>query len=138
MANIEAFREEEVTQEKLEDLFKQAFMSTTIDRDGDLVVESEQVNTFVHVIKGNNLIKYAAYFAIDESYPEKDKYELANRMNRQIVFCRFSVEKKALVCDYFLPYEEGISKFQIISSIRLFGKIIPSAIKSCDDIGLVK
>lgn len=138
MAKLESFEEENVTKNNLENLFSEAYMSTSMDGGGGLVVEAGQIRVLVDIMKESSLIKYVSYFGIDKSKPLEAGYKLVNQMNRQIVFCRFSIVEDALVSDYFLPYEKGVSKFQIISSIRFFGKVVPSAIQSCDDIGLVE
>jgi len=141
MANIEVLSENEVTKENLASLFKRAFMSSSFDEDGDLVVQTDGPRVFVTVDEDKKLLNYMAIYGVKESSPLELKHALTNKMNDKIIFGRFSIPERRpdiLIADYFLPYEEGIPTFQIISAIRLFAKVVPGAIRACDDNDLIE
>jgi len=141
MANVEVLVENEVAKESLAALFKRAFMSTSFDEDGDLIVQTDGPRVFVSVDEEKKLLKYMAIYGVKESSPLELKHAFVNKMNDEIIFVRFSIPEQRpdiLMADYFLPYEEGIPTFQIVSAIRLFARIVPGAIRACDDNDLVE
>lgn len=42
-----------------------------------------------------------------------------------------------VVADYHLPYHQGIPAHQAIHALRLFSRIVPAAIRQCDEDDLV-
>lgn len=133
--------ESEVTPENIRKLFTRAFYSTHLDDDGDVVVNAEPISVFVSINKDNRLFKYSTYYGVDETAPLESKHAFVNKMNDGVVFCRFSIpedHEDTLVADYFLPFVESISSFQIVSSLRLFASVVVNAIHHYDDDDLVK
>lgn len=141
MSNIEVLSESEVTKENLVSLFKRAFMSTSFDDDDDLVVQTDGPRVYVTIDEEKKLLKYMAIYGVNESSSLELKYALTNKMNDNFIFGRFSIPEQRpdmLVADYYLPYEEGIPTFQIVSAVRLFAKVVQSAIRASDDNDLVE
>ena len=133
--------ESEVTPENIRELFSRAFYNTGLDDDGDVVVNAEPISVFISINTNNRLLKYSTYYRVDETAPLESKLAFVNKMNDDLVFCRFSIpedHEDTLVADYFLPFGESISSFQIVSSLRLFALVVVSAIRDCDDDDLVK
>lgn len=133
--------ESEVTPEKIRELFSRAFYSTRLDDDGDVVVNAEPISVYVSINKGNRLLVYSAYYKVDETAPLESKLAFVNKMNDDVILCRFSIREDhedRLVADYFLPFGENISSFQIVSALRLFASVVVNAIRDCDDDDLVK
>jgi|YNPNPStandDraft_1061719.scaffolds.fasta_scaffold09435_3 hypothetical protein len=141
MADVEYLTESEVTKENLAQLFKRAFFNTTFDSDGDLVVQTDGPRVLVTIDPERHLVKYMAIYGVTEWSPIEQKLALSNALNDKFIFARFSIPEKrddVLIADYFLPYEGGIPAFQIISAIRLFSRVVPAAIRVCDDNNLVE
>ena len=133
--------ESEVTPENIRELFSRAFYNTDLDDDGDVVVNAEPISVFISINTNNRLLKYSTYYRVDETAPLESKFAFVNKMNDDLVFCRFSIpedHEDTLVADYFLPFGESISSFQIVSSLRLFALVVVSAIRDCDDDDLVQ
>lgn len=133
--------ESEVTPENIRELFSRAFYSTHLDDDGDVVVNAEPISVFITISKNNRLLKYSTYYEIDETAPLEPKLAFVNKMNDHVVFSRFSIpedHEDTLAADYFLPFGESISSFQIVSALRLFASVVVNAIRDCDDADLVK
>lgn len=133
--------ESEVTPKNVRELFARAFYSTQLDDDGDIFVRAEPTSVYVSVNRDNRLLRYAAHYRIDENASLESKHAFVNKLNDSVVFCRFSIPdvyEDTLVADYYLPFEEQITSFQIVSAFRLFTQIVPNAIRDCDDDDLVK
>lgn len=133
--------EGEVTPENIRDLFSRAFYSTHVDDDGDVVVNAEPMSVFISINRDNKLLKYSTYYQVDENAPLESKHAFVNKMNDDVIFCRFSIPENhedTLVTDYFLPFGESIPSFQIVSALRLFASVVVNAIRDCDDDDLVK
>lgn len=133
--------ESEVTPKNIRELFSRAFYNTDLDDDGDVVVNAEPISVFISINKNNRLLKYSTYYRVDETAPLESKLAFVNKMNDDVVLCRFSIpedHEDTLVADYFLPFGESISSFQIVSALRLFALVVVNAISDCDDDDLVK
>ena len=141
MSETELIGQYDVTPELLEGLFKRGFFSTRIDDDGDLIVESEGPKVVVSIQEKHKLIRYVIVYGMNEFGPLDQKLSFVNRMNDDVIFARFSVPEsrpEMLMCDYFLPYEEGVTAFQIVTAMRLFARVVVGAIHACDDDDLVQ
>lgn len=136
MATAEILAEDEVTTSNLAQMFKRAFLKTDLDKDGDLRVHTDGPRVVVTVDQDKKLLKFMAVYGVKESARLELKHAFANKMNDEIIFVRFSVPRTRpdmLVADYFLPFEEGIPTFQIVSALRLFARAVPGAIRTCDE-----
>jgi len=105
------------------------------------VVQTDGPRVLVTIDEDRHLVKYMAIYGVVEWSPIEQKLALSNALNDKFIFARFSIPEKrddVLIADYFLPYEGGIPAFQIISAIRLFSRVVPAAIRVCDDNNLVE
>ena len=125
----------------LQSLFDRALFNSSIDDDDDVLVETEAISVYVSINKDNRLLKYTAAYKVDETAPVESKHALVNKMNDDVIFCRFTIpehHEDTLIADYFLPFGKSISSFNIVSALRLFALVVPNAIRDCDDNDLVK
>lgn len=137
----EYIEENNVTPENIHRLFTRAFYSAHLDDDGDIVVNAEPVSVYISVNKDNKLLKYTAPFRVDEDAPLPQKHALVNKMNDDVILCRFSIPEEhedMMLADYFLSFAESILSFQIVSTLRLFASVVSNAISDCDDDDLIK
>lgn len=133
--------ESEVTPENIHRLFTRAFYSAHVDEDDDIVVNAEPITVYLSINKDNKLLKYTAPFRVDENAPLAQKHALINKMNDDVILCRFSIPEEhedMLIADYFLSFGESIPAFQIVSTLRLFASVVSNAIGDCDDDDLIK
>ena len=138
--NIELIAEDQVAPGTIRDLFRRAFFSTSLDDDGDVRVETDDPTVFVSINADNKLVKYTTVYGLKNSASLESKHAFVNKMNDDVIFCRFSVPEEApniLMVDYYLPYGEGVLAFQIVRSLRLFARVVPRAIYDCDDNDIV-
>ena len=136
----EVIAEAEVTPENIRNLFKRAFYSASLDADGDVRVETDGPSVYVSVRDNTKLLRYVTVYGVKETAPLELKLAFANKMNDDVILCRFTIPEHdcgALYVDYYLPYGEGIFAFQIVSALRWFARVVPSAIRDCDDNNLV-
>lgn len=140
MSEKELIAESEVTTETLVDLFEQAFYKTSVDSDGDVLVNVDDYRVFVILDEDRRFLKYMALHAVKESASQESKLALVNKLNDRYIFSRFSIhgqDSNQLVADYFLSFEKGVTGYQIIRSLRMFARLVPDSISDCDEDGLV-
>lgn len=133
--------EQDITTANLDEMFKRAFFKTSLDNDGDLVVHTDGPRVIVTINESNKLLKFMSIYGIKESAPLEAAHAFVNKMNDEIIFARFSVpesRKDVLIADYYIPFEEGLPAFQLVSAMRLFARVVPSAIRACDDDDIVE
>jgi hypothetical protein len=141
METFDVLTESEVTSENIASLFKRAFMSCSIDEDGDLKVQVDDLRVILSIHDGQKLLKMMAIFGVNESSPLELKHAFVNKMNDVYILTRFSIPEQrsdVLMADYFMPYEGGISTHQLVSTTRTFARIARSAIRDCDEHDLVE
>lgn len=139
MATAEILNEGDVSISRLDEIFKRAFFKTAIDSDGDLIVQTEGPRVWVTLNPNHRLVKFMAIYGVKEAAPVESKHALANKMNDEIIFVRFSIpQADVLMADYYLPYEEAIPVFQIVAALRLFARVVPAAIRACDEADIVE
>ena len=137
----EIIAEDIVTPDTIRNIFRRAFFSTTLDDDGDVRVETDDPVVFVSINVNNKLLKFTTVYGFKETASLESKLAFVNKMNEDVIFCRFSVPEDTstlLVADYYLPFGEGIPAFQIVSALRLFARVVSRAIYDCDDNDIVR
>ena len=137
----EHIAESKMSPKVIQALFDRAYFGSSIDDDDDVLVETEAISVYISINRDNRLLKYTAAYKVDESAPVESKHALVNKMNDDVIFCRFAIpehREDTLIVDYFLPFGKSISSFNIVSALRLFALVVPNAIRDCDDNDLVK
>jgi len=129
----------EMSNERLYELFKAAYMKPEYDSDGDVRIKGpSSFHQIVNIDADKQLIKFIAMFGLKEDRSHHEKLEFINKLNDGVVFSRFSMPREdVLLADYFLAYEEGIMPLQILSSMKWFDKATIGAIRQYDESDLV-
>ena len=138
--NIEIIAEDQVAPDTLRDLFRRAFFVASLDDDGDVRVETDDPTVFVSINADNKLLKYTTVYGFKSTASLELKHSFVNKMNDDVIFCRFSVPEEApaiLMVDYYLPFGEGVPAFQVVRALRFFARVVPRAIYDCDDNDLI-
>lgn len=139
MPAVEVLAETEVTTPNLAQMFKRAFFSTSIDSDGDLIVQSDGLRIIVRIDGEKKLVVFTVMLRVNESATEISKLTLVSQMNNKVVLARFAIPRPDLmIADCTLPFEEGIPTFQIVATLRLFARVVVNAIRICDEHGIVQ
>lgn len=121
-------QDHEITLERIESLFKAAFLRTEYDKDGDLVIRDQGINTFVKIDSQRKMITFFSLWGLKERSPEIEKLKFANRLNDNLILVRFTVARPTtLWCDYAFMYEGGITSFQLINTYKRFMSVCQGA-----------
>ena len=133
-AGMKYLEEDEVSIERLQELFDAAYMDCGLDDDGDLRIATDAgPRVFVSLHEGAKMVRMMALYRLRDDVLEDEKFRLVNRMNDDMILVRFSVsDGEMLVADYYLPYTRGVSAFQIINTVKLMGRIVVSALRQHD------
>ncbi|MBN2310795.1 MAG: YbjN domain-containing protein [Candidatus Hydrogenedentes bacterium] len=130
--------EEELTVERVKELFEAAFIKCEIDSDGDLKIEDGGLITFVRIEKEKTLLSFFSLWAMKEDAPELQKLQLINSFNDDLIIVRFSLRNATtLWCDYQLSFQDGMMPNQIVQSYRLFFKVVVGAVGTRDPENLI-
>ncbi|MDE2845951.1 MAG: YbjN domain-containing protein [Gemmatimonadota bacterium] len=141
MATRELISENQVTTETLVALFERAFYKVQVDSDGDVVITVDGNIVYVSVIENLNLLRYVTVFQVRESVSTESKLALVNHLNDDYILCRFSIYEQQpdlLIADYYLSFEKGITAFQIVTSLRLFARVAPDAVRNNNESGMIE
>lgn len=141
MADIEVLPEKDITVENLLNIFKKAYISASIDDDGDLMINTERCRVFLSINEKAKLLKYVTFYKFKDDFSAKAKLKFVNTLNDNIIFARFSCpeqRQEALLSEYYLSYEEGVVVFSIIESLRLFVKVTVGALEMYDEDNMIQ
>jgi len=132
--------EDKVTPTHLLQLFKNALMKASLDEDNDIRVTTGPGSLFLlEVLSEQKMLKYVSLFGFKKHANTSEKLALLNKLNSGIILSRFSMPREdVLLSEYFLPYEEGISSYQVVNCLRLFERVTTGAIRQYDTSDLVK
>jgi hypothetical protein len=125
--------ESDVTALKLRALCQAALIKCEIDSDGDLKIEDDGMKSFVRVDTDKKLLSFFSIWPLRKSVTELEKLQLLNTLNKDLILVRFYMhDATTLVCDYQLPYDNGILPFQVVNAYRRFAKVTRGAILTRD------
>jgi len=126
--------EREVSLVRLQEVFEAAFVENDVDDDGDLLIRTENgTKIFITLDEHNKLVRFTSLYGLRADGDEDAKKELANSLNDNIVFVRFSLSSNsALICDYYLPYNGAVAPLHIVTATRLFNRIVTSSLGEYD------
>lgn len=139
MQQVEIFHEDEVNTQNLARLFKRAFIDYSVCDDGDLMVLCEgQYPVVITCEKDLKFLNFMCLLNINEAASAAQKLLFVNNINSGVIFSRFSlVRPNTVMADYFLPFEEGIPTFQIVSALKIFSRVVYSSVSKYDNDGIV-
>ena len=134
---MEFIEEQDVSKDRIEALFKQAYFNVSRDDDDDLVV-NDDLSVFILVQEAAKRIRFLALIHANEDVEVSKKLEVVNRINDEYTFCRIYVpseKKDVLGADLELTFEGGIIPLHIISLFRKFeGSVVNSIREHGEDI----
>jgi hypothetical protein len=140
METAEVIAENDVTKAGLAEIFKRAFLRTSFDNDGDLIVDIDGARIIITLDQANKLIRFMYIYPTKKSVDVNAKQIVINRLNNELMFTRFAIPQERpdlLVADYYISYEEGIPAFQLVSAVRLLRRVILGAMRICDQNGIL-
>ena len=124
----------DLTTQKLTSLLEDAYINFSLDSDGDIIVEGGY-RFFVLPGPEKNFLTFVSRFRWNTASSEMQRYQLANRVNDTVIGIRACVEDRALCLDLQMLSDGGITKKNIVMSIKRFENLIRVAIsKDTDDI----
>lgn len=128
-----------LTVRALERVFRQAFLkSEPIKNDHILVNTDIGLKVIVHLDDERKFLKYMAFLHLKSDAPDSAKLRLANTLNEKVIFARFAVpQADVLVADYFLPYEEGVTPYQVVNALRQFAAVVFGSVNTLDEDDLI-
>lgn len=131
--------EKDLSLARLQDVFESAFVENDVDDDGDLLIRTENgTKIFVSLDERNKLVRFTSFYGLRADAPDEEKQALANALNDNIVFVRFSSGgNSALICDYYLPYNGAVAPLHIVTATRLFNRIVASSLGEYDTSNLL-
>lgn len=124
---------DEMTVEALKKIFDDAYMETSIDSDGDLVVK-DGYRCFMRPDQDGRLLAACSVFGAKEGASQQAKLEFVNRVNDQVKLIRASVmDDGRYFFDYYIPIEGGITKKCAVLAVRRFLSCLRSAMEQDTD-----
>jgi len=82
---------------------------------------------------------FVAYYNFEAGVTNKQKMELVNKINDEVVFCKAMVDKDGdLRFEYYLRYAAGITDRQILDAAKFFIMTTRFAVDNKDPNNLLK
>jgi len=85
------------------------------------------------------LISFVMWYKFDDFVFKRQKVDLANRINSEVMLTRASVDEEGdLRFDYWMSYSSGVSGDQLLSALRNFERTTEAALRIKDKRDIVK
>lgn len=138
MSAAEVLLPEDIALEPLQALYNRAGLRTEVDADGDLAVTCG-VTCYAIPTEQRDRILLLAFVGTKDDVGRDEKMEFVNRVNNQVSAVRARVSRKeAVVFDYHIPIEGGITGKAIVEATQFFLQATAYAASQCDDADIVR
>ena len=138
VGNGRVIEEEDVSIERLREVFDAAFLKTEITSSGNLKIYDDRDFAYISLPEDMDLIRFSVTYGFKDGTSLEDKLALTNRVNNEVVVTRWSVtDAGKLDTDYYLSYENGVLGYQVVRSYKRFLSCGMSGLRK-DEQGIVK
>lgn len=125
--------EADVSLATIEQILENAFLDCEITADDLIRVQTDGPMVLISVNQSNHLLRFCAYYGMNEFAAMGDKFALANKINDGYILVRASIDDETtLSIDSYLIYKGGVLPVHIVMMLRLMGRVIPSALREID------
>lgn len=123
---------ENVSKEYLKSLLDAAFMETSYDNEGDILVK-DRVRCFVLPnLERKDRIQLLTLFGFEPNASELEKLRAVNRINNEYIIVRASLTKNNLMAfTWDLPITGGLPAKTFVQAVKRFCSIPQEAIADC-------
>ncbi|MGW0433718.1 YbjN domain-containing protein [Micromonospora sp. NPDC003197] len=119
---------EDVTTEGLRKIFDDAYLETSLDGDGDLVVR-DNYSVLVLPRENGERIRLMSMFGVDPESALEDRLQLANKINDVMVLVRASLSQHGGFCfDYDITVTGGLPIRTFMATFRRFLRCMEEAL----------
>ena len=130
-ALVELISKEELTTEKLLDIYRRAYMDAELDTDGDIKLRVEGINVFAKVEPAPRyMMRLYCGFGLKPHATRPQILEFCNRINDKLIMVRAYYPESApmpvLFLDHYLDTEAGVTAEEIVDETRRFVKVFVS------------
>ena len=135
----EVISPDKVTAQSVMDIVHKALLKATIDKDGDIRVKTPSGRVFLKVDRQRQIIRYFSVWGFKATTTLDQKLAFVNNLNSNVIFVRFYLHKNTdLICDHYVPFEDGIIPAQIIRTLNWFTQVERGGLTKYDPNNLVK
>jgi hypothetical protein len=121
---------EELTKEKVLEIFRNAYMDASIDADGDLLVTVDGIVIAPVVDTARRLLMVKSIFTLRPGTTRTQVLDLSNRINDELIFvracCPAALPELVLWVDHFIDTNAGVTGGEIVDEVRRFRLVISS------------
>jgi hypothetical protein len=128
--SIDLITPENVSVALLKDVFA-AYMDTSFDEDGDLIVKGE-CQVYITIIPDKSSIRLMTIFRIKDESSLDTRLEAVNKINNDYIIVKAHCsDNNKLIFTYYFMLAGGLSKKALIRGLKLFDSIPRVAIDDC-------
>jgi len=126
--NEELITPENLSKELLKSILDAAYMDTSLDNDGDLIVR-ESINCWIIPnAERKDKIELLSMFGFEPSSPRLQRLEFVNKVNSEFAFVKAIVQsEETLHFQYDIMIAGGITKKAFVLAVKRFCSIPRSA-----------
>jgi|GraSoiStandDraft_57_1057295.scaffolds.fasta_scaffold265863_2 Putative bacterial sensory transduction regulator len=128
MKTAKVLSEDDLTPEKLKKFFEGLYMKTELTERDHLIVHVDNGSSvFITLDRRRKLLKFGIAY-------NNEIFQLGiantNRINNSYILGRFSISEQgdSIIVDYCLPYDGGVSPYQLLSVLRILTSVVNEAI----------
>ncbi|HOY43703.1 MAG TPA: YbjN domain-containing protein [bacterium] len=124
----EIVQKDAVTIQWLHKLFDDAYMKTSIDKEGDLMVQGSH-KIWVEVDGKQRFVRFMSAFNTDGKAANTAILEYVNLVNTEQIFIRANALKNTVIYDYYLWMEGGVTRKNFVFACKEFEVAVEAALE---------
>jgi putative sensory transduction regulator len=128
MQTAKVLTEDELTPSNLKKFFESIYLNASLNDRGYLIVQADgMLPVNITLDQDRKLLKFL--LAYDNGHGQLTLKHI-NRLNDSYILARFSVSEQgdSVYIDYHLPYEGGVTPYQLLSVLRIISRVGPAAL----------
>jgi hypothetical protein len=124
---VDLIKPENVSVELLNDIFA-AYMDTTIDEDGDLLVKGD-CHVYVNVVPDKSAVRLMTIFRIKDDCSPAARLAAVNNINNDYMIVKaHCTENNKLIFSYYFMLAGGLTRNALVRGVKLFDSIPRAAV----------
>jgi hypothetical protein len=129
----EIVNSDNLSKDLLKNLFENAYMNVSSDKDGDVIIKEGGRGAYAFVDKNKRFIHLVSFYSGNPKASLADKLMYVNKVMANLILSRSYVDKDGdIIFDYYIPVEGGTTKRGVVLATKRFFSVLDDAIQEDD------
>ncbi|MBN1422194.1 MAG: YbjN domain-containing protein [Planctomycetes bacterium] len=123
---------ENVSLDAVKIVLEQAFMDPVVESDRTIMLK-DQYKIWLNFDPNKRYIQIRSAFRVKDGASHEDLLEYVNGVNTSLIFIRLYVHESSLVMDHYIWLDGGVTKKNLVKTVKFFFLVIQDALAKAGD-----